>query len=565
MFRNRLSWQWVLKDEPRDKPRFHVKLPTPRCGRKVEPSLAAWMNRYHSAVLEGVGRARRRLRLGSGHFMRRTSNMLPITKLGFKLLSTSEFIAVPNDKSPGYAIRSIADHKLVVAEIFASPRYYAVVKNSVNENLIMESVSKIALKLGKELDDPRLCGQICRSFRLKGATIFSQLLLLCKTHKPHGQVTHRAVHSSPAYLLMGLSKWFSVMCADRLASLSVPHLVRSSRDAVTRLLATPCPPGGLHFVCLDVKDFYLVGSPDQLTDAVLSGWWSSSLESCLRALLTYQYVDSQWLEDRSEVFQVMEGFGQGLPHSSECADLAFYNIVEKGILSSARMFGILNYVRFRDDVIVAVANSQRMTGCLAFFKRYIPLGRWWKITADRVGSSVPYLDFRISYSCGRIRTVPYEKPTSAGALPLCGSSAHHPSVHASWPRATLLNKFSVASSRECFADVYRTFVDKFCSNFVSLPLLPSPYPHTVDERVMNLVRREFTVWLPLPFHPLIYRDVNAAIRKLNEDCLVNSFYSVAFNTFGRPIVKVAWRNCLLSHEFRVRKCSTLALRAEGWA
>ena len=82
------------------------------------------------------------------------------------------------------------------------------------------------------------------------------------------------------------------------------------------------PSSGAFVFKLDVKHFYLVGSKEQLTRALLSGWSHSILEGYALCLL----LDSQYVQHacKPELYKVQQGLGQGLPRASEACDLACF-------------------------------------------------------------------------------------------------------------------------------------------------------------------------------------------------------------------------------------------------
>ena len=52
------------------------------------------------------------------------------------------------------------------------------------------------------VDDSVSCSMLCRSLSGK---VVADLMVLCKSHKEEGHVTHRAIHANPDYRYAGLS------------------------------------------------------------------------------------------------------------------------------------------------------------------------------------------------------------------------------------------------------------------------------------------------------------------------------------------------------------------------
>ena len=170
------------------------------------------------------------------------------------------------------------------------------------------------------------------------------------------------------------------------------------------------------------------------------------------------------------------------------------------------------------------------------------------------------MDFQVTYAAGRLYTSTFVKPGAKWGLPLCPSSAHHPSVHRAWPHASLINSYAVASTPDSRVDAYRYFFERFTFNFICPPLLPLPnVERTLGRESEELPCNNSSVWIPLPFHPLIFRDVNRMVAELNADPAIAELYSMAFGSNDAPRVRIAWRNFLVAHQFRIRAAARATL------
>ena len=281
-------------------------------------------------------------------------------------------------------------------------------------------------------------------------------------------------------------------------------------------------------------------------------------------LLRNQFVTTPWMP--GQIWQVVKGWGQGLHHSSECADLSFYNAVESSVIPHSRRYGILLYMRYRDDILVAASNRARTTGVLRFFRALIRPSSWWKIKCEQVGSSVQYLNFVVSVVNSRVVTVPFFKPQKLASVPLCPSSAHSSGVHRSWPAGTLSNYYLLASKESGRVEAFNKFCAIFRDHDIPIPRLPSPIQRhcsTPSVFCKKVDGEELILWLPLAFHPLLELELGKALGRINQCNIWAAAFSAAYQRNIRPVLRIAWRNALPNVESRVRTLENLALDMGG--
>ena len=118
-------------------------------------------------------------------------------------------------------------------------------------------------------------------------------------------------------------------------------------------------------VRIDVKHFFMSGSPIQLTDEACkilphksrNTGKDNAISKPVLWLLSNQFVSSRIVEG---VFQVTKGSGMGLQCSGPIADSVFFNICEKDwATKSSTMLahGVKFYKRFKDDVFIIADNK----------------------------------------------------------------------------------------------------------------------------------------------------------------------------------------------------------------
>ena len=148
---------------------------------------------------------------------------------------------------------------------------------------------------------------IMRTVRNPRASTISILKTTCKTHKPQTKISHRGIHATPQYSLFGLGAWVSMVLRKELAKPKYNHIVDSSRPFVESILKIK--PRKEHFFAkVDVKDFYMSGTADELAKDSTSGLVDVERQltrEAILVLLDSQMVLSPYLEGR--LFQVVRG------------------------------------------------------------------------------------------------------------------------------------------------------------------------------------------------------------------------------------------------------------------
>ena len=86
--------------------------------------------------------------------------------------------------------------------------------------MLAEAVQRtmnMAVRIEQTIGPMGIASAIRRCLNEENATIISKLKLTVKSHKDPGEVSHRALHATPNYMLMGLGLWVQMMCQKRLA------------------------------------------------------------------------------------------------------------------------------------------------------------------------------------------------------------------------------------------------------------------------------------------------------------------------------------------------------------
>ena len=555
-FRNKMLWRWVFRKDHSQKPPIRVSASTPACSEIVAPEMKAWVSHVAGSMLNAVDRVRR----SSRWMARPKSAMLPVTRLGLRILRDKKIVATPCDKEPGFAVRSEDQHRIVVGNIFAQDMYTEVHVCTVRELEVTGQVYKLSFKI-QNLDGSDGIGKAIRkSLTRLRSTLVSNLVVYCKSHKPMNEVTHRNVHATPNFCLEGLSKWVGLMIKTKRLNSNVKHIMQTPLQSARVLRETLVPSGRATFIKADVKDFYLKGTAGEIVASLLAGTGPKTpqdflIEDACYILLDNQFVRSRWT---SETYKAVQGVGQGLPHSSEVADWSFFNIAESGLINNKERFGIICYLRYRDDILMVVDDDQLWRNVSTFIGILRKACPWWEIKLETVGKEVTYLNFIAYFDGSKIKTKPYIKPNRLASMPLCRTSAHASRVNLSWPAATLSNCYRFASTNPQKLDVYSQFCGMFSSHFLPIPRLPLPQQGVKQllitiPSVPDRSAREITIWLPLAFHPLIENEIGRTLHRINSDGFWASVFSAAYGQLCKPTVRIAWTNVLKPLEHIIQR------------
>ena len=136
------------------------------------------------------------------------------------MLKHSAFKVLFTDKDGGMGIERWNDWLDVVSQIVDRPEYKEVPHNQKDKIIddAHASCLRICGKIQSQLGLPGLLGAARKFMREPRATCISTIKCTLKSHKPHGEVSHIALHTTPCYSMMGLSLWVQVMRNKHLES-----------------------------------------------------------------------------------------------------------------------------------------------------------------------------------------------------------------------------------------------------------------------------------------------------------------------------------------------------------
>ena len=248
---------------------------------------------------------------------------------------------------------------------------------------------------------------------------------------------------------------------------------------------------------------------------------------------------------RSIVLPCDSGSGMGLICSGEISDWTFFADAEENfVLDDAvrTRFGILLYLRFKDDIFVVMeAEDDAVTTFLEEFQALA--GDFVLKLEANSSSSVEMLDLTISKGArwlksGVLDTAVYIKPTANG-IPLSSESFHAPSVH-SWPLERVKHFFKISSAIGGAKAVSRLFLTKLLKHDPYHPVRHQAESTIRDSRrvACEFVKRTRpSTWLPLSFSPVWARaGFTHTLAAIHEHLTVDQ----QVNTISFPSVGIAW-------------------------
>jgi hypothetical protein len=269
-------------------------------------------------------------------------------------------------------------------------------------------------------------------------------------------------------------------------------------------------------------------------------------------LLATQRVSCRELPHRT--WEVVEGSGMGLTHSSAVVDAAFYIYCEArwaGLPCIASQFGILMYVRFRDDVLIIAADIWQCKTWLARLREYAQPVFVIELV-DLSSSCVDMLAVRIMVNGSMLETT--AKPPRSLGPPLSVRSAHPLHTLSSWPIAYLRSAMKLCSSEVLARQCVEQFLQRLTQyhepeNFVEL--IRSQADRALLMRFGSLSPKSkpdlragsgsLVKWLVLPFHPFWNEgNLNRRLRVRLSQPDVQVAWQLATRSFTSLAVRVAW-------------------------
>ena len=345
-------WKWVLRKTPARFPSIRYRTAPTYCGEKVAKEINSFLcqlsKQVHSAAKRSCSLAR----------LRNATNCTGLIKFAMALCGKLKITLVPADKGGGWCFMS--SEALVDAhlEVLKSSLYEEVNPNTVKENDVHERHGHMINRIIKMEDETEL--QVLRR-SVRDNSLLLNLSITIKTHKPPGEVGFRAICGASKFSLKGAALWVAKQFRE--VTKQKEYIITTTAQFVEKVKLLK-PNKDYSFIKMDVKDFYLSGDFNSITDDIkeeFKGPRGELLVDAIWMLLGAQLITSKFHSDR--VWKARKGTGIGLVHSGDLADWLLWSKVEKWLLDLRCIreeSSIVGYFRFRDDVLLIGTNLGKM-------------------------------------------------------------------------------------------------------------------------------------------------------------------------------------------------------------
>ena len=392
-------------------------------------------------------------------------------------------------------------------------------------------------------------------------TNVSKLLLQVKSLKDDGAQTCRDIHASSSYCYGSISQWLNSQLAE---TKCVPYVLKSASELV-KLLRSQSVFEGSMLVHLDIADFYMSGPIIELTRDCTRHIEDVPLRVLMRRalelILNQQFVVGVTSKD---LYQVSNGTGMGLPHSSSVAGSAFQNLSEKDALHLAGGACIHGYYRYDDDILIHCSAWPKF---ICWFRSLKRNSKYFQLKIENVADDeLVFLSLRITLNkqANSIDTAVYLKPACL-ARPLSCTSAHSHSLHMNWPVQFLKSLLHLCSSREVRVELRDEFVRRL--------KLADAHPDVIlrCNSAVDLTRKSITgnddaadakdskpvdLWLVLLYHHCLARGVARLLGKLNRCSTNRTFFQMGWSSSSRAleygVIRVSWKRWHINMKERLQ-------------
>ena len=260
--------------------------------------------------------------------------------------------------------------------------------------------------------------------------------------------------------------------------------------------------------------------------------------------VAYWLLDSPFLSvgrgPDEQTFKVNNGTGIGLTHSGDVADAAFYPLVERDLLmcNAFAAASVLDWYRFKDDMLFLVQDAQAFKSLWGTMREQ---ASFYDIVIEEVSLvSLRFLDVMVSRSGDRIVTTPALKDPCL-CRRLARTSAHHWSIHTSWPRMMMRRLEKLASDPDDVCAYKAELSTRLRKDNCIVPNWSSGERRGAKPRPVD-----WTLWLPLPYTPWSARSLTKSLRRFGRDESYRALLLSVKPSWEQFGIRIAWRNVLPS-------------------
>ena len=516
---HKIKWADIKGSSTPQQPIVKLKKPfsTPPCLKTASPDIERWAISFRASLMR---RASSAVKFTDA---KRWSNMFPLQRLAIRLLRKLKYIALPNDKGPGFSFVTPEDFARIELAVSNRPSYRPTRLCDIPVRQNLSAARAAARRVEAHIGHPGAAQQLNRSTYRD--SFIASLGLNVKSHKDPGSVDVRNLHCCSEFPLEGLAKWLTGVLSQKLPT---DLLLRDSLQAKD-LLHNKVVPAGTKLSTLDIKDFYMSGSTDVLLSDCVSAFEGECALQTLVAEVLFLLLDSQYIvlrSDKSMHFKVVEGSGMGLLFSGAVASLSFFRRVEVHMITPGNLseHRISCYQRYHDDIICAYQDSGMFVSFCSSLRQH---ASHFRVICSKVSSiSVPYLDLTVSISNCHLHVEP---TLSKPIIPLAPESGHAPWVHTSWPYA-VMSRYCKLASRSSFSSAINSYYESNNVSPFTLQVLNRTLRSSRPSQPNDEAASSRTMWLKAVSHPAWNQAMQSWIKHMQPP---------ACSGFK---IRVAWRN-----------------------
>ena len=462
-----------------------------------------WFNAFRSkAIHNAVGLA------GSSAWQ---SNVFPLLKYSLKLMKNLPYCIVRNDKSPGFTFVHFNDLQQVEEAALKLPLYRPTLLSSIPWNSLRDTYKRLASRVAQLTDQRNQFLKIASSAGSGLAVSF--LGMTCKTHKEPGAVSMRTIHKGLSPSFEGLSRW--------IVSILKPHLdlpwIKQDTAQFTKSVSTVSIRDFNKSCALDLKDFYLSGEATGIALSVsklFSGAMKSLVFDAIFFLVDNQYVITYTLPS---LYKCSKGSGIGLLHAAHLTSAFFVQEVEKHAVGEqqevSQAYGIKYYARYHDDIFCIAHTIGHLRRWIAKLRSHCSPD--FVVECRAIGSiqaPVDFLDVTVSLVSDYVKVTPSQNKV---LTPLCPTSGHTSTVHASWPKS-LVYRFDSISTHDMELSLARLHQRYKYANahprILSYILNATKQLFSSDNAVSHNVEQPEIFSIVCGYHPVYKTALNRALR-----------------------------------------------------
>ena len=189
------------------------------------------------------------------------SHKIPFVDFGLRILASSNFEAVANDKDGGrYTFVDPEVLSMIHVQLLGNDQCSNLIGRAWTMGYMQAASTYINLtKRVESLEtEESLSRSLCQSFYMPGSSLTVQLITSCKSHKPPRSVKFLNIHSAPCHSFAGLASWSGKQ--HRIQTSRLKNLHKDTRHVIQQISEMP----GHYLVRRTLRSFLMSGENECL-------------------------------------------------------------------------------------------------------------------------------------------------------------------------------------------------------------------------------------------------------------------------------------------------------------